>query len=181
MSLKDKFIFIFASTFLVGILWLMASALGGWTILAQLMGMMAVMGVIVGAGMIAVIGIIYYLTVFRAHHYAKQLREAGYTVHLRSHEVWGFATMGLTALIFIPMAIWMTWNVYTIYICIQASECYKDVEWFYIAPFVVGMMWLVGLLGLGSITKMWWRSFRPLREHHKKMQLGQEVDLPRLR
>lgn len=181
VGIKDKFFFTFACAFLAGMMWFMAEALGGWTILTQIMEMMALMAVVVGACMLAIIGTIYFLTVFRAHYYAKRLREAGYTVHLHSHEVWGFAIMTLVALFFIPMAIWMTQRVYAVYLCVLAGECYKEEEWYYMAPIVVGMIWLVGLIGLGSVIKIWWQSFRPLREHHKKMRLGQEVDLPRLR
>ncbi len=181
MGIKDKFTFAFACVFLAGVMWFMASALGEWTILTKLMSIMAAMSMILGAGMVAVIGTIYFLTAFRAKHYAKRLREAGYAIHLHSDEVWGFAIMALVALFFIPMAIWMTRQVYTVYLCIQAGECYKGSEWYYMTTFVVGMIWLVGLMGLVSTIKIWRQSFRPLREYDKKMRLGQEIDLPRLR
>jgi len=182
MSIKyNKFILPFACAFLAGMMWFMAEALGGWIILTQLMGAMAVMGAIVGVVMVAVIGIIYCLTVFRAHYYAKRLREAGYAVHLHSDEVWDFAINALVALLSISLAIWMTKSVYAVYLCIQVDECYKEVDWYYMAPIVVGLMWLVGIMSMSSVIKIWRQSFRPLHEHHKQMQLGKEVDLPRLR
>ncbi len=180
MSIKDKFTFAFACVFLAGMMWLMASVMGGWITLAQVIGLAAVISMILGIGMLAVIGIIYFLTVFRANQYAKRLREAGYDVHLHNHEVKDFAIMTLVAMITIPMAISMTKGAYTVYLCIQAGECYKAADWYYVVPLMLGMIWLVGLMSLGSTIKIWRQSFRPLREHHKKMQLGQEVDLPRL-
>lgn len=181
MSKRKPFFTIFALIFLAGLYWLMAEALGGWTILAKIMAVMAVGFVVVGACMLAIIGIIYYLTIFRSNRYARRLREAGYAVKLEKHEVWGFALMTLMALVFIPMAAWMTEGAYGVHLCIQTGKCSTPEGWYHTTLFMIGMIWLIGLLSLGSTIKMWWQSFRPLRKYYNEMQLGHQLDLPRLR
>lgn len=181
MSKKELSFVIFACIFLGLLLWFMAEVMGGWTILLQTMGVMAVGFVIVGAFMLATIGIIYCLTIFRSKHYARYLREAGYAVYLHKHEIWRFAIMALMAMFLIPVAAWATKQVYGIHLCIQAGECLEPDEWYYIVLIIVGMLWLLGLISLVSTIVMWWKSFRPLRKYYNELQLGHLLDLPRLR
>ena len=181
MNKKDKFLFIVGVPFIIGLYILMADLFGGWGNLAIITGVMAVGFVVMGACMFAIIGIIYYLTIFRSSRYAKHLQEAGYAVYLHKHQIWQFATMALIGCIFTPIAVWITHRFYTIHTCFQAGECGIVEGWYFGAIFMAVMMWLMAGLGLFATVSMWWQSFRPLRRYYNDMQLGHSLDLPRLR
>jgi len=181
MSTKDKLFYFSSIPFIAFIYWLMADVLGGWGILAGVMAFFAVGLVVMGACMVAVMAIIYYLTIFRSNRYAKRLRDAGYAVYMNKYQVWEFSVMALVACAFTPIAIFMTGRFWEIHTCIPAGECVAAEGWYFIAPFMGFMIWLLSLLSIWATVSTWWRSFRPLRRYYNDMQLGHTLDLPRLR
>lgn len=181
MSRNNKLFLVVAVLFLGFMYWVMAEVFGGWDIIAFMMASFAVGMVVMGACMVAVLAIIYYLTLYRSNRYAKLLQDAGYAVYLHTHQVWEFAIMVLIACTFTPISIWLTIRFYEIHSCMSAGSCSSDAEWYMIAIFIGVMVWSIALLGVCGAISMWWQSFRPLRHYYNDMQLGHTLDLPRLR
>ncbi len=168
MSKRDITLLIVSIPVLGWMYWLLADALGGWVPILQLMGAMTLVFAIMAAVMTAFMGIIYLLTIFRSNMYADRLRAAGYAVNIKKDDVWIFALMGLITLIFTPIAAFLTYRITIIN------------NWDASSFIIVGMMWLISLLGIYATSTMWWQSFRPLRKYYKAMRNELEVDLPRL-
>jgi hypothetical protein len=154
--------------------------MGGWDTLAAVMTFFAVGFVVMGACMVAIIAVIYYLTIFRSNRYAKRLQEAGYAVYLDKREIQQFAILTLMAGVFTPAAIWLTGRFWEIHSCIQAGNCIQTEGWYIMAPFMGVMFWLMAAISLYGTISMWLKSFRPLRRYYNDMQLGHALDLPRL-
>lgn len=152
----------------------------GWQETVALFTITGVMFVVMGFAIVVAIVVFYFLTVFRAKYFVRRLREQGYAVTTDKRDIQAFAIDLTIGLIMTPLAIWVAAMAYGKHQFVTSHGFSLGWDWYVIVVAIVSTLFIVGVVALGACVRVWWTSFRPLREEYLRVKSGKETDLPRL-
>lgn len=163
-------------------MWAFASIVGGWTVVAKIMGILMGSIIVLGLCLAAIIAAIYLLTIFRSQRYVSFLRKAGYdapTINKQSARA--FAALIIAGIITTAMSGLMGVSVYQTHLCNQAGECISDSTNFFVSGIILSIFGVTGITCLVGAYKMWRKSHDQLHAYCEEVKSGHTPKLPRFR